>query len=301
LWLIYNGFYGDLTFLNIYVMLSLLTSLLIYAVIEERLVLAVVTAFCILQAKPHWAFPLALPLLRGRDRFFWRLLVSTVGAYIAALLLTSGALGWRYGLAQYRDYANFLLQMTGNFRWRGSDMSLGYNHSLMQIGYHYFGIRPAVRVVVTLLKVLLLSPLLWVAWRMRSLQTAGKPAGRRLSLTAVWALYLGAFLWLDVLWEITLGLVVYVYLRALWGAKPWTWLIRVPFLLYAFQDVWLVATYLVIGEGLTADYFWLDPATHIPLIMIALLALYGGVLWQLWQRLRPGAFPAAAARLEELG
>lgn len=285
LWLIYGAFYGDLTFLNIYTVLCVLTSLLIYAVLEERLALALVMAALILQAKPHWAFPLLLPLLMRRYGFFLRLALGSIAIYVAGALAASATLGWAYTWQQYRDYADFLLNMAAHFPWRTPDMSLGYNHSLLQIGYHLFGVARWVRVWVVALKIGLLAPIAVVAWRWRR---RPEPPTRRMGLEMAFALYLGAFLWLDVLWEVTLAIVVYGYLVSVWRGWRRSWPVRALFLIYAWQDVWLVLTYALVGEAMTEGYFWLDPATHVPLVMMALLACYGAVLWRLW---RHGSHP----------
>ena len=284
LWLIYSAFLGDLSFLNIYTLLCVLATLLIYAIVVEHLPLAVLVAFLILQAKPQWAFALALPLVLGRYRFFWRLIAWTLLAYLGAAGLTSALLGWDYSLSQYRDYYSFLTGMTSNFPWRGPDVSLGYNHSLMQIAYHFFGIRPAVRLTVLALKVALLLPLAWFCLRLMTRRSPQSSGDRELALEGAWALYLGAFLWLDVLWEITLAIALYTYLLAYLESRPARILISVPFVAYALQDVWLVAMYAISTDMLAPSYFWADPTTHIPIIMILLLTLYVVLLARLARR-----------------
>lgn len=278
LWLIYGAFYGDLSFLNVYTILCLLASLLIYAVVEERLPLAVAVAWVILQVKPHWAFALGVPLLIGRWRFALRLWAWTLAAYLGTALAWMLLAGWDYGLAQYRDYASFLLGMTDNFFWAGAEPSLGYNHSLLQIAYHSFGVSPAVRVVVTVVKVILELPLIVLGVRSMVRRWNAPAVDRAAGVEMAWLLYLAAFLWLDVIWEITLGIVVFTWLAAELPVRREyhvaTWL----FVLYALQDVWMVAMYAAVGDRLMEGYFWLDPATHIPVVMLALLGLVGGFL-----------------------
>ena len=300
LWLIYGAFYGDLSFLNIYTILSLLASLLIYAVIEERLWLAVLAASLLLQAKPQWAFALALPLLLGQWRFFARLIGWTLAVYLAAIGGVALLFGPSYALAQYRDYYTFLLGMTANFPWRGPELSLGYNHSLLQIAYHWFGIKPIVYRATLALKLALLLPLAWALVRSsgvsRIIHRNGADApttNRERALELAFALHLGAFIWLDVLWEITLAITLYVYLMAYLRSRAARILISIPFVVYALQDVYQVATYAIVGEEIMEGYFWLDPATHTPIIMITLLALYAALWFLLY---RPGGKIAEPAK-----
>ena len=278
LWLIFGAFYGDLSFLNIYTILCLLTSLLIYAVVEERMPLAVALAWVILQTKPHWIFPLAIPLLVGRWRFALRLWAWTLFAYLSTAAAWALLAGWDYGLAQLRDYASFLLGMTDNFLWGGAEPSLGYNHSLLQIAYHSFGISPTARAVVTVVKVILVLPLIVLGLRSIVRRWNAPVVDRAAALEMAWLLYLAVFLWLDVIWEITLGVAVFTWLAAELPVRREyhiaTWL----FVLYALQDVWMVAMYAAVGDRLMEGYFWLDPATHVPVVMLALLGLEGGYI-----------------------
>ncbi len=278
LWLIYGAFYGDLSFLNIYTILSLLATLLIYAVVEERLPLAVAVAWVILQAKPHWAFALGIPLLMGRWRFALRLWAWTLAAYISTALAWVLLAGWDYGLAQYRDYVDFLLGMSRNFYWGGAEPSLGYNHSLLQIAYHAFGISPTVRAAAVAVKLLLEFPLALLAVRSMRRRWNAPSVDPAAAVEMGWLLYLAAFLWLDVIWEVTLGIALFTWLVAELPVRREyhvaTWL----FVVYALQDVWMVAMYAAVGDRLMEGYFWLDPATHVPVVMLALLGLEAGFI-----------------------
>ena len=62
-WLIFSQFWGDLSYLNIYIFMSLLATLLIEAVLYERLGWSLAWLSIILQLKPQWAFAVAIPLL----------------------------------------------------------------------------------------------------------------------------------------------------------------------------------------------------------------------------------------------
>ena len=80
-WIIFSAFWGDLAYLNIYVITALCCTLLIEAILAERLGWALVWASLLLPTKPYLVFPLIIPLILGRPRFFWKLLVGTITAY----------------------------------------------------------------------------------------------------------------------------------------------------------------------------------------------------------------------------
>ncbi|MDZ7704251.1 MAG: hypothetical protein U5L04_07210 [Trueperaceae bacterium] len=73
LWLVFAGFWSDLAYLNIYLIVALISTFLIEAVIHERLGAAVLWLSVLLHIKPHWAFAAVVPLLLGRYRFFLKL------------------------------------------------------------------------------------------------------------------------------------------------------------------------------------------------------------------------------------
>jgi len=62
-WLLFSSFWTDLGYLNIYIIMALLATLLIEAVLMERLGWSLLWLSIILQIKPHWTFALAVPLL----------------------------------------------------------------------------------------------------------------------------------------------------------------------------------------------------------------------------------------------
>ena len=79
--MLFTTFWNDLAYLNVYIFMALLATLLIDAILCERLGWSVLWASIILQIKPQWAFAVAVPLLLGRYRFFARLLVLIIVAY----------------------------------------------------------------------------------------------------------------------------------------------------------------------------------------------------------------------------
>lgn len=300
LWLVFSAFWGDLGYLNIYIIMALLGTLLIDAVLNERLGWAVLWLSIILQIKPQWAFAAAVPLLLGRYRFFFKLIAAAVLAYIAVAGVTMLVVGPAYGWQQYVGYVRFLADMPANFPWRTPDAPfLGYNHSIKQIVLYLLGVTPRAMQLATAVKALLLLPL--AATGVRYLLKPARCAGRDVPLLGLdWAfvLYLGAFVWLDMVWELSLGVAVLVYLlgtlQQRWK-KALAWAVFLP---YALVDLIQVISFAVWGMDavLPGLYVWTDPSIYVPVIMIAILVFYVLLLGRLWQgAYRPVAEAESAA------
>jgi hypothetical protein len=285
-WLIFSQFWSDLGFLNIYIFMSLLATLFIEAILYEQLGWSLVWLSIILQLKPQWAFAAAIPLLLGQWRFFLKLIVLAIITYGVIVGLMMFVAGSTYVWQQYTDYFQFLLNMRGNFPWRGPESPfLGYNHSIMQIVFYWLGISPNTLWLATSIKIFLLSPLALV-----SIRHILRPVSRavhnfpQFSLNIAFTLYLGAFIWLDIVWELSLGIVVFTYLLATSNQKGTRILICIVFLSYAILDFWQVISYLIFGQGIITSrgYVLTDPSIYIPLIMIVILAFYILLLKRLW-------------------
>lgn len=288
LWIVATPFWDDVSYLNIYILMVAVGTLFINAVLEENLGWAIFwLGIIILPIKPHWAFAAVLPLLLGHYKFFARLIG---GALIAYLLLAGATLligGIQYGLGQYADYIAFLSRLSRDFPWRTpADPFLGYNHSLMQTVFYYFGISPLSMKAVSVLKLILLAPLGGVGLRLlaRPLNQRGDDVPR-LALDLAFALYLAAFIWLDMVWEISLGMAVFTYLIGTLANKKVIRFLWVAFLPYALADVWRLLSYIIFGDSiLYADaYVLTDPLIYLPWIMFALVAFYAILIQRLYQ------------------
>lgn len=284
--LVFSPFWDDLSYMNTYFIVALFATLLIGAILREDLLGAVLwLGVFILSIKPHWAFALAIPLLLGRYRFFLKLLLGSLAAYLAVAGITILAGGLEYGLQQYQDYFAFLARLSGDYPWWGPDRPfLGYNHSIMQIVLYVLGVSPANMQMATLLKLLLLFPLGWV-----SLQYLRNPIDKpghevpEIALALAFALYLGAFIWLDMVWELSLGLVIFAYLlvtfRQRW-LKALLWALFAP---YALLDIWRLVSYMALGDDVLYQdsYVLTDPLIYLPWIMMVLLLFYTLILKRL--------------------
>jgi hypothetical protein len=260
---------------------------LIESILDERLGWSLLWLTVILQTKPQWAFAAAVPLFLGRYRFFLKLVGLAILTYFAIVGVTMLIAGPTYIWQQYGNYFRFLLTMPGNFPWRGPDAAfLGYNHSIKQIVFYLLGVRASAGRLATGIKLLFLFPLGLVGMR-HLLHPVDRPGGEvpRLALDFAFALYMGAFIWLDMVWEITLGIAVFVYLLATlkhWEAKALVWGVFLP---YALIDFWQVFSFGVFGMEVIAPgpYILTDPSIYIPMIMVVILVFYGLLVKRLWQ------------------
>ncbi len=286
LFLVFTVFWDDLAYLNIYLITALFATFLIEAILQENLAWSIFwLGVVILPIKPHWAFALAIPLLLGRYKFFLELLVGSLLAYLAVAGITILAGGVGYGLRQYQDYFIFLARLSRDFPWRGPDQPfLGYNHSIMQIALYYLGVSQSSMQIATLIKILLLVPLGWISIKflLHPLNKAGHEAPET-ALALGFAFYLGAFIWLDMVWELSLGLVVFAFLLATTeqrNTKIFLWVLFAP---YALLDIWRLVSYMALGERVLyqGSYVLTDPLIYVPWIMMVLLAFYALLLIRL--------------------
>ncbi len=285
-WLVFSAFWSDLGYLNIYTIMALLGTLLIEAILEESLGWSLLWLSIILQIKPQWAFAAVVPLLLGRHCFFLKLAALTIVVYVAIVGATMLAAGPTYAWQQHVDYVQFLARLSRDFPWRGPDKGfLGYNHSIVQIVAYFLGVTPDAMRLATGIKVLLLVPLAVVAWR-HLFWPIGRP-GRdvpQLALDFAFVLYLGAFIWLDMVWEVSLGIAVFTYLLATLEQRNMGILVWAVFLPYALVDLWQVASFAVFGMDVIAPglYILTDPSIYIPLVMIVILTFYALLVRRLW-------------------
>ncbi len=280
LFLIFTVFWDDLALLNIYLIVALFATFAVKAVLDENLVWASFwIGAVILPIKPHWAFALGIPLLLGRYRFFLRLMLGTLLAYLATVVLTILGGGADYVLRQYQEYFIFLGRLSRDFPWWGPDKPfLGYNHSVMQTILYYFGVTDMNKMLASIVKLLLLVPLGLTA--LKYLRNPIRKSGREVPETALalgFALYLGAFLWLDMVWEISLGLVIFVFLLTVIEQKWIRNLLWVIFLPYAALDIWRLISYLALGDSVLYDgvYVRTDPILYVPWILVLIIVFYG--------------------------
>ncbi len=182
------------------------------------------------------------------------LIAGAALAYLAVTAITVIGGGIEYGLAQYRDYFGFLARLSRDFPWWGPDKPfLGYNHSVMQTVLYLLGVSPGTMGLATVIKLLILAPLGFLGLRLL-VKPLDKPATEvpQIALDLVFVLYLGAFVWLDMVWELSLGVVIFAYLLATATQKWARIVIWVLFAPYALLDIWRLFSYLAFGDEILA-------------------------------------------------
>jgi len=287
-WLLFTAFWGDLIYLNIYILTACLASLLIEAILHQRFGWSLLWLSLILQVKPHWAFAAALPLLLGQRRFFLRLLGAAIGVYLGVFALCLLAGGPAYVAGQYADYYRLLGQMSANFPWRGPSQGfIGYNHSVKQVFVFLTGVTPTTLLLADGIKVLLLVPLIILCLRciLRPPNCTALQAPE-LALELLFALYLGAFIWLDMVWELSLGVVILAYLLSVTRPalnRSVLWAVFIP---YVLVDLWQLISYVAFGAEIFIQdaYLASDYSIYLPVILIVLLTFYIALIARLWQR-----------------
>ncbi len=276
-WLVFSAFWGGVVYLNIGILVALITTLLIESVLKERLALSAGLASFLLISKLMWAFPLALPLLLRRWKFFIRLLGLTALAYLAWFTASLFVAGPGYILAQYHEYFIHLGRIANEFPWHilGQMPFLGYNHSLKQSFIFLLGSAPWVHFLVTGIKLLILTPFGFLCLQLLRRQTIVENA--RLQIALAFGLYLAAFIWLDIVWEVLLGIAAFPFVLTLvrgYWEKALVWGL---FLLYALVDVIQFFSYMFGGDSVVimqGAYVLTDPSLHLPLTMMVILAFY---------------------------
>lgn len=287
LWLLFSSFWTDLGYLNIYIIMALLGTFLIDAVINEKLVQSVLWASIILQIKPQWIFAIAIPLFLRNYRFFIKLFILTCITSIGVVGVTLLFVGPTYGWQQYVNYIQFLSNMPGNFPWRGPESPfLGYNHSVKQIVVYLSGVSSETLMLADGIKLFLLLPLGVVGVRYLLYPINRTRKGIPVTgLDWAFALYLGAFIWLDMVWELSLGIAIYPYLLGTTEPRFTKLWIHLAFLPYALLDPLRVMSLVVGGTDiiLPGAYIATDPAIYFPLIMMTILMLYAVLVSRLWR------------------
>jgi hypothetical protein len=151
--------------------------------------------------------------------------------------------------------------------------------------------------VSTALKILLSLPLVAIFWRYR--RSAPSQATPGLVLEWAFALYLAAFTWLDVVTELTFSIVIFAYLLGTLSQQRLRDIARVVFLPYAFAFLW-ITVFSILSFAIPLPEAIVDPSIFIPVVLLAMLGLYGLLLWQLNNRLSKQVSPATARQKQNV-
>ena len=263
--------------------MALLATLLIEAILKEDLTLSVIWLTLILITKPQWAFAAILPLLWRKYHFFIKLILYSLASYVLLGLITLFAGGPSYVWSQFQDYINLLGRLGRDFPWRGPGTGfLGYNHSIKQVTTFIFGVNSSVLSIATILKLLLLIPLGITV--VRRIATPREQVNQQIETALEFALllYLGVFIWLDIVWEATLAIAIYSYLLPTAQEKTEKIIINCSFFPYAILDFWRLICYLAGSPILQDSYIKWDYSIYIPTTMIVILVFYILLLVRQW-------------------
>jgi hypothetical protein len=295
-WLIFSAFWGLVVYLNIGIFVALVATLLIESILKERLKWSAALASFLLISKVMWLFPVALPLVLGRRKFFLQLVGLTALFY--ALLVGVGMLAASpaYIVQQYADYFVHLKRIASEFPWHVRDTIpfLGYNHSIKQAVVFLLGVHPWVLNFATAIKVLILAPFGLLCWRLFRAPTL--PDSPALKLGLAFCLYLGAFIWLDIVWEVLLGIAIFPFVLSILEKRWQKWLAWGVFLPYALVDLIQFLSYMIGGDSVVVmqgAYVLTDPSLHLPMTMLVILTFYYFILRHLWQITGQESFTSA--------
>ena len=273
-WFFFSAFWDDLIYLNIYTIMALLGTLFIESTLKEDLRGATLWLTLILITKPMWAFAAAIPLFIGNYRFFGKLIAYSLVSYLTLSIATLLIGGSSYVWGQYQDYVHLLTRLGQDFPWRGPESGfLGYNHSIKQIFVFFLGPSSTILLIATLTKIILLVPVAILAIKkvIRPLGEVQENITTILELTLL--LYLGAFIWLDIVWEATLSIAIFAYILSTVDRKAKV-IISAIFLPYAILDFWRLAGYLAGLPMIHDAYLVSDYSMYIPTTMLVIVTMY---------------------------
>jgi hypothetical protein len=273
-WLFFSAFWDDLIYLNIYTVMALLGTLFIESTLKENLRGATIWLTLILITKPQWAFAAAIPLFIGNYRFFAKLIAYSLASYLVLSTATLLVGGPSYVLTQYQDYIHLLARLGRDFPWRGPESGfLGYNHSIKQIFAYLLGPSSNTLLIATITKSVLLIPLgiITIKRIFHPLRNVQENISTILELALL--LYLGAFIWLDIVWEATLSIAVFAYLLSAVDRKTKV-IVSTIFLPYAILDFWRLIGYLAGSPMINDAYLVSDYSIYIPTTMLVIVTFY---------------------------
>jgi hypothetical protein len=95
-------------------------------------------------------------------------------------------------------------------------------------------------------------------------------------------LYLGVFIWLDIVWEAFLVIAIFGYLLSIQNNLINKIAITITMILYAILDMWRLFLY-VVGAPMESDYYLLwDYSIYVPIVMLVILTFYSFLLSKQW-------------------
>jgi hypothetical protein len=297
LWLVFTGLLNEIMSQNIYIFMALASTLLIEAMLKEHVGASIWWLTILLPIKPQWAFAVVIPLLLRRWRFLSKVIVGGLIAYLGTIMVTVIFAG-TYALEQYLAYIDFLQTIPKTFFWNTLAVNghIGYNNSIMQLVIFFTNNASYSENLTLGIKVLVLLPLLVVVWLFRQLKY---PISINLKLEWAFIVYIGAFLCLDVVTELTLGIVILSYLLGTLSNRKLRLIAWVVFIPYALSFLGAMI-FQPLFYALSLPYEIADPSLFIPVILIAMLGFYALLFRQMWKKRGAGSHSRQAKEISRL-
>jgi hypothetical protein len=95
-------------------------------------------------------------------------------------------------------------------------------------------------------------------------------------------MYLGAFIWLDIVWEASLAIVLFGYLLSLDISRAEKGIVLGIFIPYALLDFWRLICYLAGAPMINDAYIAWDFSMYFPIIMVVILVFFAVFCFRLW-------------------
>jgi hypothetical protein len=257
---------GVLAFGNVSPFLALISVLMTLSIQREKYAQAGLLGVIALLTKPHWAFPLLLPLLNRKWRGFAITLLSAYFGYIIVNLVYLAAATPDYGLQSLRDYVTFTLTLPARIPiWGTEAMFDTMQNSLTQTFSRYLGIGVLASVLTIVTQFGALSFFAWSVYRV-VVKKRGNP------LLVMLLGYVTAMILLPQIDELILGGVVFAALQM--GSQP---LAKKFSCVYFVQALYEIPTVIAIFTGI----HWLYVPEVLPVFMISLVALFSALIIEL--------------------
>jgi Glycosyltransferase family 87 len=263
--IVFTEWFVNLAYGNIASLLMLFSGLVVWAFVKDRPHLASLAALPLALFKPQWLFPLLLPIVFRKWRFFLLMVSGLLVLYVMASGLYLLAVGRDYGQDSLEDYYTFIQQGGRDYPWEmGTKAFDEMNHSWEQIFLSYFGEQTWTGAATLIAKGLLLAilgGLILLAWQ-RDVTLSGSP---ELVLWFTGLGYLVALSLLPQLWEVLNSVVFFLFIRSV--KNPFIRRVSLLYLVYAFYEV-----AFIVGYATGIDLLILPQS--IPLTMLTLLLVY---------------------------
>jgi hypothetical protein len=251
---------GVLAFGNISPFLAFLSVCMTLSIQRGKFAQAGLLGVIALLTKPHWAFPLLLPLLKRNWRGLGITLLTAYIAYVGVNLIYIAVTAPDYAMQTLRDYITFTATLPTRIPiWGTEAMFDTMQNSLYQTFSRYLGVGALASVLTLVVQFGTASLFAWSVYRV-VIRQKGNP------LLVMLLGYVTTMILLPQVDEFILGGVIYAALQTQYQplAKRFS---RV----YLGQALYEIPTVIAIFTGI----HWLYIPRVLPIFMISMIALAG--------------------------